>query len=188
MQVLVLNGQGVPHDIITWEDAMGHILDQGTNKRHGRAIVLEWHDRVVHSATDEWRVPSIIQFINTKYRPSKSVRYSRNHIFLRDRGQCQYCGLKVTRTEFTLDHVIPKAQAGKTTWENTVVCCVECNTRKGGRTPTQAGMRLLRAPVRPKNVPYDAAYRMKWSTGMPEIWRSYMRDTLYWDGELDNDN
>lgn len=198
MQVLVLNAQGTAHRIITWEEAMEALHNQGdpvkyhkrSKKLKKKPIVIEYYDdHLVHSAHSEWRVPSIIQFLDVKMRPSKGgVRYSRNNIYIRDKGRCQYCGILTTRAEFTLDHVIPKAQNGKTTWENTVVSCVECNTRKGGKTPVEAGMHILRVPTKPTDLPPDSFFKLRWHPSMPASWKAYMRDTLYWEGELDNDN
>ena len=46
------------------------------------------------------------------------------------------------------------AQPGRrTTWENIVCACVDCNVRKGGRTPKQAHMTLIRKPEKPKRSP-----------------------------------
>ena len=61
-------------------------------------------------------------------------------VFKRDAYRCQYCNAKGT----TLDHVQPRCQGGLSTWTNLVACCLSCNQRKGGRTPEQAGMKLLR--------------------------------------------
>jgi 5-methylcytosine-specific restriction endonuclease McrA len=171
---------------------MAALLNQGDKPRQkakSKPIVVEYYDNhVVHSTSQEWQVPSIIQYFESKFKPSKNTRYSRNNIYARDRGTCQYCGGRVTRNEFTLDHVIPKMKGGQTTWENTVVCCVPCNTKKGSKTPAEAGMRLQRAPFRPDKVADVDGFRLAWHPSMPASWRNYMRDSLYWDGELENDN
>ena len=64
----------------------------------------------------------------------------------RDDHRCQYCSELFPTSELTFDHVVPVAQGGRKDWENIVTCCVQCNRSKGGRTPAQAGMQLLRAP------------------------------------------
>ncbi len=79
----------------------------------------------------------------------------------------------------TFDHVVPVAQGGRKDWENIVTCCVACNRRKGGRTPAEAGMHLIRAPKRP-----DKAPPIRMTVGLkhaPESWRDY----FYWNMELD---
>jgi hypothetical protein len=81
--------------------------------------------------------------------------------------------------ELTFDHVVPVAQGGRKDWENIVTCCVSCNRRKGGRTPAEAGMHLLRHPRRP---PPGTFVRIKLTLNFaPESWR----DFLYWNSELD---
>ena len=85
--------------------------------------------------------------------PKTKVRFSRHNIYMRDGNTCQYCGQELPRTELNLDHVVPRAQGGRTTWENVVCCCIDCNLSKGARTPEQAGLKLLKAPVRPRWTP-----------------------------------
>ena len=101
--------------------------------------------------------------------------------------RCQYCCYVVPRPEATYDHVVPRAQGGKTTWENVVIACVPCNQKKGGRTPSQAGMRLASTPVKPKKLPESVRITLGWQPGMPSSWRSWLRDFSYWNGELEND-
>ncbi|MEX0427105.1 HNH endonuclease [Nocardioides sp. DS6] len=76
------------------------------------------------------------------YRPAG---YSRDGVFLRDRGRCAYCAAPAR----TIDHVLPQSRGGGWTWLNTVAACRACNARKGSRTPEEAGMRLLLAPYVP---------------------------------------
>ena len=79
--------------------------------------------------------------------PKAKVRFSRHNIYTRDANTCQYCGRQLARSDLNLDHVKPRSQGGRTTWENVVCCCVDCNLAKGARTPEQAKLRLLRAPT-----------------------------------------
>ncbi len=65
-------------------------------------------------------------------RPSEHPAFTRFNLFLRDRFSCQYCG---DPRELTFDHVLPRAQGGRTTWENVATACAPCNLKKGGRTP-----------------------------------------------------
>ena len=90
------------------------------------------------------------------------------------------------RDEFTYEHVVPRVLGGKTSWENVVVACVSCNQKKAGRTPAQAGMRLLSIPVKPKKLP-NVPREIHFTDGMPESWKSWLRDAVYWGGELDHD-
>jgi 5-methylcytosine-specific restriction endonuclease McrA len=85
--------------------------------------------------------------------PRRHVRFSRVNVMTRDGFTCQYCGERPPRSQLNLDHVVPRAHGGRSSWENVVVSCLDCNRRKGGRTPEQAGLRLLRAPARPRWTP-----------------------------------
>ena len=85
--------------------------------------------------------------------PRRHVRFSRANVMSRDGFTCQYCGDRPPRSQLNLDHVVPRAHGGRSTWENVVASCLDCNRRKGGRTPEQAGLRLLRAPARPRWTP-----------------------------------
>ena len=96
------------------------------------------------------RVPRVLLLATYDRLPRRQVRFSRYNIFARDRNTCQYCGRPFQKSDLNLDHVVPRAQGGKTTWENVVCCCIKCNRRKGGLTPLEAGMHLVRRPGRPR--------------------------------------
>jgi len=98
-------------------------------------------------------VPRVIALMSFDRVPKRQIRFSRINIFSRDGFTCQYCGVRPSRSELNLDHVVPRTQGGRTTWENVVCCCVSCNRRKGGRTPDQAGTPLRRKPRRPRWTP-----------------------------------
>lgn len=119
----------------------------------GKAEVIDHLDRaaaLLRSVAAEYPVPSIIRMVYFIRRPRPIVRLSRREVFARDRHTCQYCG--ATRTDLTLDHVVPRARGGGHSWENLVSACPTCNRRKGGRTPDEARMRLRTNPVRPKTT------------------------------------
>lgn len=99
------------------------------------------------------RVPRVIVLLTYDRVPRRHVRYSRLNIFARDNFTCQYCGERPHRSQLNLDHVIPRSLGGRTTWENVVCSCIDCNRRKGGRTPAQAKLRLIRRPVKPSWTP-----------------------------------
>jgi hypothetical protein len=99
------------------------------------------------------RVPRVIVLTRFDRIPRRHVRYSRVNVFARDRYTCQYCGERPPRSQLNLDHVVPRSLGGKTTWENVVCSCVECNRRKGGRTPQQARLRLRSLPSVPRWTP-----------------------------------
>jgi hypothetical protein len=91
----------------------------------------------------------------------------------------------VSRPEATYDHVVPRAQGGRTTWENIVIACVPCNQKKGGRTPVQAGMALLSAPVKPRKLTGSVQLTFAQEKGMPVSWKKFLRDVAYWHTELE---
>jgi 5-methylcytosine-specific restriction endonuclease McrA len=99
------------------------------------------------------QVPRIVRLIRYDRLPKSSVRFNRKNLFARDNHSCQYCGISRPLCQLSLDHVIPRSLGGKTTWENIVCCCLACNSRKGGRTPHQATMKLLSKPIKPSSNP-----------------------------------
>lgn len=179
METLVLDVGYQPVSRVSWQRALT-LLFSGKVE-----VVEEYEDRTVRSVTFEIRMPSVVRFLRMLARARPRVRLSRENVYVRDRGRCQYCGRKLTRAEATWDHVVPRAQGGKTGWENVVVACVGCNQRKGGRTPPQAGLALRSAPVRPSKLPDVLRLTFRWDPGMPESWRTWLRDMTYWHGALD---
>ena len=125
-------------------------------------------------------VPRIIRVLTFSRLPRQNVKFNRRNLFARDDSTCQYCGKRFPTPELSLDHVIPRSQDGATTWENVVCACHTCNVKKGCRTPQQAGLRLIRLPVKPRRNP---VIRMKLSDGRYASWRQFL-DNAYWDVEL----
>jgi 5-methylcytosine-specific restriction endonuclease McrA len=129
------------------------------------------------------RVPRVVVLFAYEYLPKGRVRFSRLNIYARDHDTCQYCGKTLPRADLNLDHVLPRSQGGKTSWENVVCSCVPCNLRKGGRTPEQARMRLLKKPVRPRWTPLfrGAARRVTYREWLPFL---TLAEASYWNVEL----
>jgi 5-methylcytosine-specific restriction endonuclease McrA len=99
-------------------------------------------------------IPRVITLLYYDRIPRRHVRFTRHNVYSRDRDTCQYCGRRFPRHQLNLDHVIPRSQGGASSWENVVCSCHACNRRKGGHTPEQSGVRLLRHPVRPAWTPF----------------------------------
>lgn len=150
-------------------------------------VVENYSDWVVRSVSLEMPVPAVIRRLTATRTRKRKVKFSRENVYLRDKGQCQYCGVKISLTEFTYDHVVPRVQGGKTNWNNVVISCTSCNQRKGGRKPEQARMQLRTVPVQPKNVPGGIPLSLTYRDGMPESWKKWIRDTAYWTVELIQD-
>jgi 5-methylcytosine-specific restriction endonuclease McrA len=170
-QVLLLNITYEPLKLIGWKKAI-------TLLTLGKVEVIEEYGREIHSFTFTIKLPSVVRLLQMVRRPKSPVRFSRQNIYARDRYHCQYCGDQFASEDLTYDHVIPRSRGGKTQWENIVTCCVDCNRQKGGRTPSEASMRLIKAPMRPTWVP---AIRITIEVHkIPESWRDY----LYWNVEI----
>lgn len=125
-------------------------------------------------------VPKIIRLFGYDRLPKQQVKLNRRNIYARDKSLCQYCGKNFPSNELSLDHVNPRTLGGLSTWENLVCCCVTCNSRKGGRTPAQANMRLIKKPYKPKRNP---AINIKLSTDRFACWQAFL-DNAYWSVEL----
>lgn len=125
-------------------------------------------------------VPRIIRLLGYDKLPRQEVKFNRRNIYARDGNRCQYCGRRMPTTELSLDHVIPKSQGGRSTWENIVCCCVKCNVKKGGRTPEQAHLHLITRPVKPRRSP---VINIRLADERYQSWRQFL-DTAYWTVEL----
>jgi len=160
--VLVLNRSYLPIHVTTVRRAFT-LIYQGTalavNRDYETFDFESWRTRpvartdVIGTPSGSICVPRVIVLRGYDRVPKRHVRYSRVNIFARDKFTCQYCGVSPHRSQLNLDHVIPRSLGGRTTWENVVCSCVECNRRKGGRTPTQARLRLIRHPSKPRWTP-----------------------------------
>jgi 5-methylcytosine-specific restriction endonuclease McrA len=165
---LVLNASFEPLHVVSWQRAI-QLLFQG------KVEVIEESDREVKTVRMTIKVPAVLRLLT--YVPlgkrKQLVRFSRLNIFLRDQNTCQYCGGQFGKSHLTLDHVIPIVQGGRKSWENIVTACKPCNQRKGGRTPPQAGMHLIRRPKQPQWLPM--ANMTFGISRAPDRWKVYFR-------------
>lgn len=145
-----------------------------------KADYKEPHDDWIKSVNFEIQVPRVLRLLKFDRVPKQRVRLNRRNLFARDRNLCQYCGKSFVTSELSIDHVVPSCLGGETTWENVVCACVKCNVRKGGRTPQQAGMKLIKKPVRPKRSPLLAI-----KLGNPKYasWKAFL-NAAYWSVDL----
>jgi 5-methylcytosine-specific restriction endonuclease McrA len=125
-------------------------------------------------------VPRIIRLLFYDRLPRSEVKLNRRNIFARDKNRCQYCGRKYPTSELSLDHIIPRSMGGKSVWTNMVCACTECNVRKGGRTPKQAGLTLVQKPIRPKRNPLVHVHL---GHQRYRSWKQFL-DHAYWSVEL----
>ena len=111
------------------------------------------HDDWVRAVNFEIQVPRVIRLLSYDRLPRRSLRLNRPTVLARDQNRCQYCGRRFPSHQLSLDHVIPRSRGGRTTWDNVVCACLHCNVKKGGRTPKEAHMSLVRKPSRPARSP-----------------------------------
>jgi 5-methylcytosine-specific restriction endonuclease McrA len=140
----------------------------------------EPHPECIHTISFRIRVPRVILLAVFDHLPKKEVKFTRHNIFERDKNTCQYCGQVFDRKDLNLDHVIPRDRGGPTTWENIVCSCIRCNTRKGNRTPSEAGMHLIRKPKKPKWRPF---VQVNLHFQHHDSWKHFV-DLAYWNVEL----
>ncbi|MCC7388301.1 MAG: HNH endonuclease [Phycisphaerales bacterium] len=165
----VENGQYLNYDFATWTE-LSALRARLEHDEH------DW----VRTVRYELAVPRIIRLFGYDRLPAQRVKLNRRNLFARDRNQCQYCGQHFPTSDLTLDHVVPRTQGGGDTWENLVCACVPCNARKGGRTPEQARVKLVRRPVKPKRNPLIT---LKLGSEKYRSWRAFL-DEAYWSVEL----
>jgi 5-methylcytosine-specific restriction endonuclease McrA len=167
---LLLNATFEPIEIISWQRAMTLYVS-------GKVEVVSEHDVEARSVSFTFKLPSVVRLLRFVKlgRKATAVQFTRANIYARDDYTCQYCRTRYEPENLTFDHVVPAAAGGHRSWENIVTACVECNTRKGSRTPEEAEMVLARAPIRPRPGPLYLRVTIG-SKRMPETWR----DFLYW--------
>ncbi|MEY3230601.1 MAG: hypothetical protein RL689_690 [Planctomycetota bacterium] len=144
-----------------------------------REFERERHDWV-RTVRFEIAVPRIIRLLGYDRLPEQQVKLNRRNLFARDRNQCQYCGRTFPTADLSIDHVKPRMAGGGDSWDNLVCACIRCNARKGGRTPEQASMKLVRKPVRPSRNPVIA---LRLGSDKYQSWKTFL-DNAYWSVEL----
>ena len=137
-------------------------------------------DDWVRTSSSQIQVPRVIRLTGYEKIPKHTVKFNRRNIFARDNNQCQYCGKRFSMSDLSLDHIVPRSQGGPSSWENVVCACIDCNVRKGGRTPKQAHMGLIRKPEKPKRSPLLS---MKLTHRKYQSWKTFL-DNAYWSVEL----
>lgn len=138
------------------------------------------HSDWVRSVNFAIEAPRVLRLLHFDRVPRQRVRLNRRNLFARDGNHCQYCGKTFPTSELSIDHVTPSCRGGQTTWENVVCACVRCNVRKGGRTPSEANMKLIKKPVRPRRSPLLS---VKLCNPKYASWRTFV-DEAYWSVDL----
>jgi hypothetical protein len=173
-QTLILTQSYRPHEIVDWKEAVTRMVN-------GKIQVVVQYDEILASldrqtlksfpelrtslravvGTDveriDIKVPAVAVLLKAikPVKTGKHIKFSKINVCLRDKFCCQYCGQKFKMSELQYEHVVPRAQGGKTSWTNIVMACSACNSFKAARTPEQAGMTLLSVPVKPRVLPMN---------------------------------
>ena len=161
MQVLVLNQD---YQAFSLCDVQRAVILVMLNKAD---LVADVSDRKLWTTQAAYPFPSVIRLRRYIYLPFQKVSLTRQNLFRRDGFRCVYCG---SGERLTLDHVVPRAQGGKTTWKNLVTACSRCNAKKGDLSLEQAGMTLQVSPFRPGFI----MYLSRFSGRVQEEWKPYL--------------
>src|SRR4030067_515201 len=162
---LLLNSTFEPLRVVTWKKAIIMVI-------LGKVEVIEEYERAIRGIRVSINLPAVIRLNRFIRRKTPIVKFSRQNLYVRDRGVCQYCRTPFEHKELTYDHVVPRSKGGQTEWTNVVTCCSACNLKKGGRTPEEAGMALIRKPKAPIWIPL-----LTMSLGIAETpvsWKNYL--------------
>ncbi|MEM7373947.1 MAG: HNH endonuclease [Bacteroidota bacterium] len=130
-------------------------------------LVSDVTDKKMRSVKMEFDYPSIIRLSAYVNLPFKKVSLTRQNVFKRDGNKCVYCG---SRERLTLDHLIPRAQGGRTIWGNLVTACYKCNSKKGDLSLEESGLTLNTFPYRPSFIMYISQF----SGSINEDWKPYL--------------
>ena len=161
-KVLILNQNYEPMSVISVRKAVVLLY-------LGKVELIAAHDgKQIHSVSVVMPFPSIVRLSVYVQVPYKRIILSRKNILRRDAHRCQFCGR--SDLPLTVDHVIPVSRGGEDTWENLVCACVDCNNRKGDRTPEEAHMPLRRTPIRPNHVTFIRHF----VGALDERWKPYL--------------
>jgi 5-methylcytosine-specific restriction endonuclease McrA len=160
--VLVLNATFEPINVCTVRRAAVLLLKE-------KAEIIEHSEWELHSASVTIPRPMVIRLVRYVLVPRDTHRrkITRRAVFARDDWTCQYCG---SRSNLTVDHVVPRSRGGASSWENIVASCAPCNRRKGDRLAAQVGMHLSREP----RTPSPHIFIHVASPTIPAAWRQYL--------------
>jgi len=143
METLILNHDFRPLQTVSWKKAMCLMFKE-------KVEVLKYSEQKIRTPNNEYPIPIIIRLIKLVRKIYKaSVPATKKNVILRDNYCCQYCNKHISGGKITVDHIIPTSKGGKSTWENMVACCPECNTKKDSKSLHEVNMKLIRVPKQP---------------------------------------
>lgn len=200
MRSILLDATYEPLGIISWKKAFRNVFELkdpfGNYLFEAKANVLwTYPEKKIRSQTLAWDWPAIIALRkpSKRRRMKRQVNPSTKSILIRDLYTCQYCTDKLTNKSGTKDHVIPEAHGGKTTWDNLVACCSDCQQKKSDKFPDECGMFPLRKPRAPTlEEKFTNAVRVSsslerktWVVGLRKLGLSHLLETTTEDEEYE---
>ena len=140
--------------VIYAEDGSFRVFDAAAWSEHSKDVESIPGARVVRTVNQSVIVPSVLLLKGFDRILLQEMKFNRQNLLERDDYRCQYCGKNLPNKGVNMDHVIPRDRGGGTSWENVVISCIRCNSKKSNRLPKEAGMRLLKEPKRPPRRPF----------------------------------
>jgi len=112
--------------------------------------IRSW-DLTINTANRAIRVPTVVVATNYSKMPVRMFKGkpTKEGLWRRDGGRCQYTGVVLNKEDANIDHVIPRSRGGQDTWTNLVVSAKDINTRKGNKLNTEIGLKLISEPRAP---------------------------------------
>jgi len=190
-KTLVLNKAWTAIRIVSVKDAICEVFKDKARILDPKTFVLctfdDWFQRGAEDGSGIQTIhgvfapPTIIVLLTYDRIPPMLVQMSRRNLYVRDNFTCQYCGATPGTRELSIDHVVPKSQGGITSWENCVLACTSCNSKKGHRSLKSSNMHLLHEPKRPewsfKFASRSSEYNSDWATFISdEYWTVTLTD------------
>ena len=174
--VLVLNKNWQAINITSPADAISMMYDGSATGLdiigEDNMVPVKWSDWTtlpvdeksfyIKTVNSQIKIPKIIVLCNFDKVPKKRPKFTLKNIWIRDNAICQYSGTKLTTKTGNIDHVIPKSRGGDTSWNNCVLSRKDINAKKGDRTPEESGLKLLRQPSAPKELPVTFCIKNKY--------------------------
>lgn len=183
---LVLNSDYSPLTIISWQKALTWLLKYEDNPRYGIEIIEFYSNEYIAGVNKKYPLPAIAKTKRFFRIINNGLTFSRKNIYIRDNHTCQYCNKTYEIKYLTYDHVIPKSKWDKTSsptnWTNIVTACIECNRKKGNRTPSQANMKLYNMPIKPNKISKFlpvTTYLNSIKENIPEEWKTYLPPSYF---------
>jgi 5-methylcytosine-specific restriction endonuclease McrA len=171
-RVLLLNGNTwEPLAVITVQRAINLLIG-------GKAIVVEETGEFLRTVREKFSIPSVIALRTYVNVPRRHAHWSRRGVLVRDGFTCVYCGVTlgdmqkgkiISKSDLTIDHIVPKSRGGRDTWTNTACACASCNHKKGDLMTHEAGFKLRWEPKTPRTSYLVIAL----GTG-PAVWKRYI--------------